>query len=123
MQVTQSYARPSSGAMAADGMRFSLAAEESRPGVSLAAMVRDSLGYARVMLALHAVVSGDYRPAQRDHSAYQAWVQERYMEELPAALAHRRAELPALLRHRDDLAARIEALQKEVRRLETAVEG
>lgn len=123
MQVTQSYARPSSGALSPEGMRFDLPAEQSRPGVALEAMVRESLAYARVMLALHAVVAGDHRPAQRDHAAYQEWVQQRYMEELPEALQLRRDELPQLLRHREELAGRIATVEKEIRGLETSIGG
>ncbi len=89
MQITQSYARPSSGALTSEGMRLDVAAELSRPPVALNALVRDSLAYARVMLALYAVVSGDHRVKPKDHTAYQEWVQQRYLEELSVEVNYR----------------------------------
>jgi hypothetical protein len=123
MEVTQSYARPSAAMLERGGLRLDLAAEQSRPPVSLEALVRGSLGYARAMLALYAVVSGDLRAQQRDHSAYQAWVQERYLEELPAELVGRYAEMPGLKRQRDDLAWRVAELERRVRTLRLKSEG
>src|SRR5437016_13258767 len=117
MEVTQSYARPSAAILERGGLRLDLAAEQHRPPVFLEAMVHGSLGYARAMLALYAVVSGDQRPRQRDHSAYQAWVQERYLEELPAELVGRYAEMPGLKRQRDDLARRVAELERRLRAL------
>jgi hypothetical protein len=121
MQVTYSYARPSTATLERDGLRMDVAAERSRPPVYLDALVHDSLAYARVMLALHAVVSSDLRPQQRDHSAYQAWVQERYLEELPAELAAHSRLLPVLQQRRAELAARIATVRSDVRKLEAEV--
>src|SRR6266851_10181649 len=111
MQITQSYARRSAATMEQDRLRFDLAAEQSRPPVFLEAMVRDNLAYARVMLALHAVVSGDYRAKTRDHSAYQAWVQQRYLEELPAEVDARLKRMPTLMARRRELAGRIAEME------------
>src|SRR5262249_59097506 len=104
------------------GLRFDLAAEASRPGVSLDAQVRESRAYARAMLALYAVVGSDHRPAQRDHSAYQAWVQERYLEELPEAMTARHRKLPEMILRRKDLTLRLQEKQKEIRALEMTLE-
>lgn len=123
MQLTQSYSHPSTATPTSEGLRFDMAAEQSRPGVALDALVLDSLPYARAMLALHQVVKGDLRPRQRDHSAYQAWVQQRYLEELPAALAERRSRLPQLTQEREALAARVKAAEDEVRALERKLVG
>ena len=79
MQITQQYARPSSGAMLPDGMRLDVSTECSRPPVHLEALVKDSLAYARLMLALYDVVTGDLRNRPKDHSAYQKWVEQRYL--------------------------------------------
>jgi hypothetical protein len=123
MEVTQSYARPSSATLERGGLRLELVAEQSRPAVFLEAMVRGSLGYARAMLALHGVVSGDQRSRQRDHSAYQAWVQERYLEELPGELLSRYAEMPGLKLQRDGLARQVADLERRVRALRWKAEG
>lgn len=82
MEVTQSYARPSTATLRNDGLGFEMAAEASRPNVALQAVIRHSLSYARTMLALYEVVSSNAKFERKDTSAYQAWVQERYLEEL-----------------------------------------
>jgi len=119
MQVTQSYAKPSSASLTGEGMRLSVAAELSRPPVSLNALVKDSLAYARVMLTLYSVVSGDQRSKQKDHTAYQEWVQQRYMEELTVEMTGRMRQMPALTAQRDSIKERIAEIRKEVRPLET----
>jgi hypothetical protein len=123
MQITQSYARPSGGALLPDGMRLDVSTERSRPPVHLTAMVRDSLAYARLMLALYDVVTGDLRNRPKDHSAYQAWVEQRYLEELDTEMQGRAAGLPALLLQRAALAAKVGALQGRVSGLEKTVYG
>src|SRR5687768_16114721 len=82
MEVTQSYARPSTTTLRNEGLGFEMAAEASRPNVALQAVIRHSLSYARTMLALYEVVSSNAKFERKDTSAYQAWVQERYLEEL-----------------------------------------
>ena len=118
MEITQNYARPSAATMNPDGMRLNVSAEQSRPPVFLDAMVKDSLAYARLMLALYEVVTGDLRNAPKDHSAYQAWVEQRYLEELGAELRDRAAGLPALLEARKGPASRVSELQKRAYELE-----
>ncbi|QHT69448.1 hypothetical protein GXP67_23795 [Rhodocytophaga rosea] len=86
MQLTQSYTQPSSVATTSDGMQFNFSAEQSRPPVQLDALIGNSLSYARIMLAMRQVVLSNLGNKVKDHSAYQAWVQERYLEELPAHL-------------------------------------
>lgn len=108
MQITQSYARPSAATMRSDGLGFDLATEANRPGVSLEAVVRDSRAYARAMLALYEVVSGDHRFGAKDHTAYQEWVQARYLEELEAHMGERLRALPT---HREELARLKEAIK------------
>jgi hypothetical protein len=69
MEITQSYAKPSTATLTDNGgLRLGIATELSRPGVSLDAQVKDSLAYARVMLALYEVVSSDLRTKQKDYS-------------------------------------------------------
>ena len=118
MEITQSYARPSSGTLSANGMQLQVAAELSRPPVALNALVKDSLAYARVMLALYAVVSGDHRAKPKDHTAYQEWVQARYLEELGIEMGHRLKAMPGLNDTRIALKAQIKALRTEAQPLE-----
>jgi len=118
MEITQSYARPSGGTLSPDGMRLDVAAELSRPPVALSALVRDSLAYARVMLALYAVVSGDHRAKPKDHTAYQEWVQQRYLEDLGTEMAGRLRAMPGLNDRREGLKERAKALRLEAQPLE-----
>ena len=118
MQLTQSYARPSAANYSAEGMKFSLSAEAHRPGVALQAIVRDSLAYARVMLALHEVVSSNLLFQAKDHTAYQEWVQRRYLEELEAERGEQMRAVPG---KREELAVwkkQAAPLEKRARQLE-----
>lgn len=123
MQLTQQYARPSSGTMQPEGMRLNVSAEQSRPGVHLDAMVKDSLAYARLMLALYDVVTGDFRSKPKDHTAYQEWVQQRYLEELGPELAAHAAALPELTQKHKATSQQVKELYKEVRDLENLSYG
>ena len=115
MEMTQIYTRRSSASVDTEGLRLDVATEQSRPPVCLEAKIQDSLEYARLMLALYAVVSGDFRSQNKDHTAYQEWVQQRYLEELPAAMAEHAAKAPALLQRRKELHEQIKLKQKDMR--------
>ncbi|MBC8104835.1 MAG: hypothetical protein H7Z41_19850 [Cytophagales bacterium] len=123
MEVLQAYARPSSATFDASGMKLAVSAELSRPGVRLDARIKDSLGYARVMLALYNVVSSDQRSGQKDHSAYQAWVQERYLEELTELQGARMRALPGLEQRRAFLKTRMKELYDTIRPLEGTLQS
>lgn len=121
MQVTQSYARPSSSQVDSEGMKFNFSAEMSRKPVSINAVIKNSLAYARLMLALREVVKGDWRPAQKDHTAYQEWVAERYLEELPQHLKGVEAKKIQKLEEREKLKAKRTALNKEISKTQNLV--
>ena len=123
MQITQSYAKPSAATIRPDGMEFSLSTEAHRPIVALQAMVSDSLAYARVMLALHEVVSSDLRFAEKDHTAYQEWVQARYLEELDDVMGDRLRALPAQQEELAQLKEKVAPLKKRERELWGKIEG
>ena len=123
MEITQSYARPSSAAPHGDGLGFSLSTQNERPPVALQALVRDSLAYARAMLALHEVVSGDLRFHEKDHTAYQEWVQGKYLEELDAVAGDRLRALPGQREELEGLRESIAPLQKRERELYRDYEG
>ena len=121
MQVTQSYAQASSSAVDAEGMKFNFSAELSRKPVSINALIQNSLSYARLMMALRQVVKGDWRTPQKDHSAYQEWVMERYLEELPEHLKGLEAEKVKLLDKREKLKKRSAKLRREINPLQTEI--
>lgn len=122
MQITQSYAQPSTSNTNAQGTHFSFSQELSRrKPVKLHAMINYSLGYAKLMLALRKVVVGDWRTPQRDHSRYQAWVQQEYLKELPNHFEGIQAQQVELIGKQKliqtkikELNARLKPLQKSV---------
>jgi hypothetical protein len=124
MQITQSYSAPSSVAPREDGgLGFSLSTEAHRPRVQLQAIIQDSRAYARVMLALHEVVSDDLRFQEKDHSAYQEWVQARYLEELESMHG---ARIKAIPQKREEVARvkkLLEPFEKRERELWVAIDG
>ena len=124
MEITQSYAKPSTATLTDNGgLRLGIATELSRPGVSLDAQVKDSLAYARVMLALYEVVSSDLRTKQKDYTAYQKWVQERYLEELDSSMGTQLRRLPALTQRRTVLKNRIGEIAKQTQPLESSLQS
>ena len=123
MEVTQAYAHPSCATFDDGGMKLAVSAELSRPGVRLDARIKDSLGYARVMLALYNVVSSDLRSQQKDHSAYQAWVAERYLEELSDWQGEKLRALPGLEARRNFLSTRVKDLGAAIRPLEGTLQS
>ncbi|MBC8043824.1 MAG: hypothetical protein IAF08_10320 [Rhizobacter sp.] len=116
MEVSQTYARPSTAVAGADGMKFNFSAELSRPPVRLDALIKNSLGYARVMTALRAVVKSDWRTKQTDHTAYQDWVMERYLEDLPDALKAKNYDVKKIKAFLTR-----ETLEKERRQINTTI--
>ena len=83
MQIARSYNKPSNVDSNASSMDFSLATDVSRPDVFLNAQVKDGLSFARVMLVLHQIVCSNMIKPKKDHSSYQAWVENEYLKELP----------------------------------------
>lgn len=103
MQIKQTYHKASTASSDSSGSTFDFSAECSRKPVSLDATIKESRAYARVMLALRQVVVGDWRTKQVDHSKYQAWVAERYLEELPNHMQGVDAEKLQLMEERKSL--------------------
>ncbi len=110
MEITQSYATPSTAQPRGDGLGFSLSTEAARPGVHLEALVKKSRSYGRVMLALHRVVAGDARFQEADHSAYQAWVRGQYLLELAQDQKQLQQKLPALQQELDEIKTQLQPL-------------
>ncbi len=114
MLFTQSYARRSSATVGTGSLGLDLATEQGRPPVRLHATMLDSPSYARLMLTLYNVVTSNLAPPQRDHSAYQAWVGERYLEELTTQQAQAAVTLPRLFEQRGLLKSRVKEIDGAV---------
>jgi hypothetical protein len=113
MEITQSYARPSTTTVRPDGLGFEMAMESSRPPVALQALIGHSLSYARVMLSLYEVVTSNLKFERKDTTAYQNWVQERYLEELEATMGEKMRGIPAKQAELESVRALLNPLQKE----------
>ena len=96
MDVTQKYRCASQATTTEDGLAMHMAAEIGGPPVRLNAEIANSAAYAQCMLALFEVVTSDLRTPQQDHSDYQAWVRERYLEALPAYTQAKAGDLDTL---------------------------
>lgn len=121
MEVTQSYARPSTTTLRDDGLGFEMSTESSRPPVALQAIVQHSLSYARVMLSLYEVVSSNLKFERKDTGAYQAWVQERYLEELENSMRDQMRGVPQKQQELEEVRRMLEPLRKEQRKYHTAL--
>ena len=110
MEITQSYAAPSTAQPRGDGLGFSLSTEAARPGVHLEALVKKSRSYGRVMLALHRVVAGDARFQEADHSGYQEWVRGQYLLELAEEQKQLKQKLPRLQQELETIKTQLEPL-------------
>ncbi len=94
MEIMQSYARPSTTVLRDDGLGFEMSTESSRLTVALQAVIGHSLSYARIMLSLYEVVSSNLKFERKDTTAYQTWVQERYLEELESSMRDQMRGIP-----------------------------
>ncbi|WP_196887532.1 hypothetical protein [Aureivirga sp. CE67] len=121
MNVTQQYSKPSTAKSDAKGSTFDFSAEVNRKPVNLNALIKDSGSYARVMLALRQVVVGDWRTKQVDYSAYQEWVNEQYLKELPNYLGDMEQHKMKLMQEKEDLALKRRVLSTELSRLKKGV--
>jgi len=115
MQLTQTYNQASTAKTDNKGTHFNLSPELSRAPVSLHAMINNSLAYSKLMLALYKVVAGDWRTPQKDHSKYQEWVRQRYLEDLPKYYGDIKTEKLELLKKQDALLQEIKPLEDFVK--------
>jgi len=82
--------------------------------VYLSVEIIPSHSFARLMLALGRVVRMQDTGIQRDHSAYQEWVQGQYLKELSSQVAADLAQLPDLLAEANRLEALVAPLQSKI---------
>ncbi len=120
MEITQTYTQQSQATTNTEGTHFDLAAELSRQPVALHAMIKNSLSYAKLMLALRKVVVSDLVKKEQDHSRYQAWVQNEYHKELPDHMANIAPQQKALLARKKELREEINRLNQTIQPLRKA---
>lgn len=107
------YARSSAAPLAADG-HLTLLTDQSQAPVFLQGRLRQGPAFARAMLILGKIVKGRARAAERDHSAYQAWVQGEYLKELDATQLRLRKNLPKRQQRARELQQEITALERQI---------
>lgn len=122
MQITQSYAKPSTATSDKQGMHFNLSPELSRPPVSLHAMIHNSLAYGKIMLALREIVTGDWRSKIKDYTQYQEWVYQEYLKEVPNHYGHIEAEKVQLLGEKNILKGKIDEVNKVLQPIRKAMQ-
>ena len=105
-------ASQSAGNPAASSVSFG--ADVSQAPVYLNVEVLPGQAFARLMLALGRVVRMRDTAVEKDHSAYQAWVQGQYLKELDSEMVANARRVTALLEKRKELDERLEALQKRL---------
>ncbi len=88
------------------GAEVTFGADISSSPVYLNVEVLPSQSFARLMLALGRVVRMQDTGGDKDHSAYQTWVQGEYLKELPTQMVGRLMQVPALLAEKERLDAR-----------------
>lgn len=108
----------SSSVVKANNSALSIGTDLNRDPVYLSGEVIPSRAFAQAMLALGAVVKIQ-RPAQKDHSEYQAWVTGEYMRILEERSPHMQEEQLALVARRQILQEKRDKLTQSLRSLET----
>jgi len=108
---------PTSTFSTATQTRVGMGVDVGRDPVFLDGEVRESVAFARLMLALGEVVKLDERFQAKDNSAYQDWVAQEYLKELSTEMGVSLEKIPALLEKREGLASKYQALQAKSRDL------
>lgn len=91
MLFTQTYAKPSGISHAGGQSLIDFAPDLGREPTFFRGKIADPIRYRDAMVALRDVVVSDLNYKPRDHSAYQAWVQEQYMLDIADLLAQKSA--------------------------------
>jgi hypothetical protein len=82
-----------------------------------------SRSFAEAMRVLGRVVESDYRFRSPDRSAYQKWLLEQYIKELPDQVGKAARSLPTLLKNESRLASTAARLRSEAERLASGLVG
>jgi len=106
---------PSRSFSSASRTQVGMGVDMGRDPVFLDGEVRESVSFARLMLALGEVVKLDETWKTRDNSTYQEWVAREYLKELNIELGKSAEVIPGLLKKREGLNAEYVALQAKSR--------
>jgi hypothetical protein len=93
---------------------LALMTDLSRDPVFLKGRVTNGPAFATAMLLLGKIVKASARQGAKDHSAYQEWVQGKYLEEFGDIQAKRLAQLPKLMERDAELRRLIKEIGKEI---------
>ena len=93
---------------------LALMTDLSRDPVFLKGRVTNGPAFAAAMLVLGKIVKASARQGAKDHSAYQEWVQGKYLEEIGDVRAQRLAQLPKLMERDAELRRLIKEIGKEI---------
>ena len=93
---------------------IALLTDLSRDPVFIKGRVKNGPAFAAAMLILGKIVKTSARQGPKDHSAYQDWVQGKYLEEMGPVRAKRLAQLPKLVERDAELRSLIKEIEKEV---------
>lgn len=91
MQFVQSYAKSSGISHAGGRTLVDFAPDLGRDPTYFRGKILEPVRYRETMCALRDVVVSDLNYQPKDHSAYQAWVQEQYMNDLAKIIARKSA--------------------------------
>lgn len=110
MQLTSQMSK-SHAASSTDSSSVEFGVDLKRDPVFLSSKLKNSEIFSKAMLALGGVVRFSSDFVQKDHSAYQAWVQEQYLREAGPELAKQQRELEAARNKLDELQQERDRLQ------------
>jgi len=111
----------SQSAVSPSASSVSFGADVSQTPVYLDVEVLPGQSFARLMLALGRVVRMRDTAEQKDHSAYQAWVQGQYLKELDSEMVTNGRRVLALLKKREQLDKDLDSLRKRIKPFKKAI--
>ncbi|MBN2909559.1 hypothetical protein JQC72_08465 [Polycladomyces sp. WAk] len=91
MLFQQTYAKPSGISHMGGQTMIDFAPDLGREPTYFQGKIADPIRYRDAMIALRDVVVSDLKYKPRDHSAYQAWVQEQYLLDIAEVLEKKSA--------------------------------
>ena len=115
MEIVQTYIRRSTSDIKDKAVHFNISPELSRKeGVLLDARIHHSLDYARFMLALNDVATGDWRSKKRDVPKHKKWANGQYKIELPQYFGYNILERAAIYDEIESINSKINDINTEI---------
>lgn len=108
------YAKFDTAATTATG-HLTLLTDQTRDAVFLQGRVKCGPAFSKAMLVLGQIVKMSARATEKDHSAYQEWVQGQYLKEIDETKLKLLEKLPKLREREAKTAQSIKSLEKEIR--------